>query len=209
MPRHQVILIAIVAIVAAVGGGLLARGMLEESGVPQAAMTAGTLLQPPRPLKNLDLVDHTGQPFDAARLKDRWTLLFFGFTNCPDVCPATLTILSQIEKRLQDLPDAQRPQIALVSVDPERDTPEQLAKYVGFFSPNFIGVTGTPNSIDAFAGAMMVPVAKHKLPNGGYTVDHSAAIFLIDPNGAMHALFSTPHDATKIAADVRRIVGAQ
>lgn len=209
MPRQQVILIAIVAIVAAVGGALVSRGMLGTSGIPQAAMTAGTLLKPPRPITDLALVDHAGKPFDTARFKNRWTLLFFGFTNCPDVCPATLTVLAQVEKRLQDLPDSQRPQIALVSVDPERDTPEQLAKYVGFFSPNFIGVTGTPENIEAFTRAMTVPVAIHKLPNGGYTVDHSAAIFLIDPDGAMHALFSTPHDAAKIAADVRRIVGGK
>lgn len=209
MPRQQLILIAIVAIVAAVGGALVSRGMFDSSGVPQAAMTAGTLLQPPRPITDVALVDHTGKPFDTTRLTNRWTLLFFGFTNCPDVCPATLTILAQIEKRLQDLPDSQMPQIALVSVDPERDTQEQLAKYVAFFSPTFIGVTGTQENLDAFTRAMTVPVAIHKLPNGGYTVDHSAAIFLIDPNAAMHALFSTPHDAAKIAADVRRIVGSR
>ena len=96
MPRHQVILIAIVAIVAAVGGALVSRGMLSKPGIPQAAMTAGTLLQPPRPITSVALVDHQGTPFDATRLANRWTLLFFGFTNCPDVCPETLTILAQV-----------------------------------------------------------------------------------------------------------------
>lgn len=209
MSRHQLILIALVAIVAAIGGALVSRGMLGTTGVPQTAMTAGTLLTPPRPIKDVALVDHTGNAFDVARLQNRWTLMFFGFTNCPDVCPATLTVLAQVEKRLQDLPGSQQPQIALVSVDPERDTPEQIGKYVGFFSPNFIGVTGTQEGIEAFTRAMTVPVAIRELPNGGYTVDHSAAIFLIDPDGAMHAIFSTPHDAAKIAADVRRIVGGR
>lgn len=206
MPRNQLFLVAIVVIVAAVGGALVARTTLKSPGISQAAMTTGTLLQPPRPIANVALIDQDGKTFDASRLKNRWTLLFFGFTNCPDVCPATLTMLAQLEKKLQDTPASQQPQIAMVTADPERDTPEQLKKYVSFFSPRFLGVTGTSANIEAFTRSMSVPVAIKKLPNGGYTVDHSAAIFLIDPNGAMHALFSTPHDATKIAADVRRIV---
>lgn len=208
MPRKQAILVAIIAIVAAVGGALVARSVTKNTGVPQAAMSAGTLLQPPRPVTSVNLVDQDGKTFDATRLKNQWTLLFFGFTNCPDVCPATLTILAQVEKKLQHLPPSQQPQIVLVSVDPQRDTPEQLKKYVSFFSPTFLGLTGSSENIEALTGAMMVPVAIQKLPNGGYTVDHSAAIFLIDPSGAMHALFSTPHDAAKIAADYRRIVTA-
>jgi protein SCO1 len=135
-------------------------------------------------------------------------LLFFGFTNCPDVCPATLGVLAQIERQLQDLPEPSRPQVALVSVDPQRDTPAQLKSYVKFFSPSFVGLTGSQQDLDAFTRAMGVPVAIQRLENGAYTVDHSAAIFLIDPQGAMHALFSTPHDPTKIAQDYRRIVAS-
>jgi protein SCO1/2 len=207
VPRNQAIIVAIVAIVAALGGALVARNVLTgRPAVTQEAMTAGTLLQPPRPISRLALIDHDGQPFDLSRLQNRWSLLFFGFTNCPDVCPATLTVLTQVERKLQDLPEAQRPQIVLVSVDPERDTPEHLKRYVSHFSPAFIGITGSTEAVEDFTRVMMVPVAIHHLPNGGYTVDHSAAIFLIDPNGAMHALFSTPHDASKIAADYRLLV---
>jgi len=205
--RHQVILVAIVAIVAAVGGALLARGLVN-APARQAALSAGTLLQPPRPIERVDLIDQDGVPFDATRLKNRWSLLFFGFTNCPDICPQTLTVLAQVEKQLQDLPKSQTPQIVLASVDPERDTPEQIKKYVGYFSPTFIGLTGSPENVKAFAQALSAPVAIHPLGDGAYTVDHSAAIFLIDPDGALHALFSTPHDPARIAADVRRIVGS-
>lgn len=207
MPR-QVILVTLIAIVAAGGGALVSRNLMQSAGVSQAAMTAGTLLDPPRPIANVALVDQDGKPFDTARFENRWTLLFFGFTNCPDVCPATLTVLAQIEKRLQDLPELHRPQAMMVSVDPQRDTPQQLKKYVSFFSPTVGGVTGSSENIAAFTRSMGVPVAIHKLENGAYTVDHSAAIFLIDRSGAMRALFSTPHDAAKIAADVRRIVTA-
>lgn len=206
MSRHQIILVAIVAIVAAVGGALLARSVVNAPERP-AALSAATLLQPPRPIVPVELIDQDGAVFDATRLKNRWSLLFFGFTNCPDICPQTLTVLAQVEKRLHDLPKSQAPQVVLVSVDPDRDTPEQIKKYVGYFSPSFVGVTGSSENVQAFAQALSAPVAIHPLGDGAYTVDHSAAIFLIDPDGALHALFSAPHDPSKIAADVRRIVG--
>jgi protein SCO1/2 len=208
VPPRQVILIGIVAIVAAAAGVLLSREMTNRAPLPQAAMTAGTLIQPPRPLPAITLIDQDEKPFDASRLQGRWTFLFFGFTNCPDLCPATLTMLAQLNKRLQSLPAAQQPHVVLVSVDPTRDTPAQLKKYVEFFNPAFEGVTGTPENIEAFTRAMGVPVAIRQDNSGAYTVDHSGAIFLVDPQGAMHALFSTPHDPAKIANDYQRIVGA-
>jgi protein SCO1/2 len=134
--------------------------------------------------------------------------VFFGFTHCPDVCPTTLAMLAQVEKKLAEAPTAAAPQVVLVSVDPERDTPEKLAQYVKYFSPSFTGVTGPVAAIDEFTRTLGIPVARTPLPNGDYTVDHSAAILLFDPDGAMHALFSGPHSADLIAADYRRIVDA-
>jgi protein SCO1 len=208
MSRNHAVVIAIVAIVAATAGVLLARSALDAPGLPQAAMTAGTLLEPPRPLPALALLDQAEQPFTLEQLRNRWTFLFFGFTNCPDVCPATMGVMAQIAKSLQDLPKDKRPNIVLVSVDPERDTPQQLASYVKFFSPAFTGVTGTQDAIDAFTRSMGVPVAISKR-DGNYSVDHSAAIFLIDPGTNLRALFSTPHEPEKIGADYRRIVARQ
>jgi protein SCO1 len=205
MSRNHVV-IAFIAIVAALAGVLLARGTLGHRPPPQAAMTAGTLLQPPRALPELTLVDHVEQPFTRDRLHNRWTLLFFGFTNCPDICPTTLGVLAQMEKMLQDLPAAKRPQIVLVSVDTQRDTPQQLASYVKFYSPSFTGVTGSKQAIEDLTQAMHVPVAISTSANGAYTVDHSATIFLLDPSASLHALFSMPHEPDKIVADYRRIV---
>jgi protein SCO1/2 len=205
MSRNHVV-IAFVAIVAALAGVLLARGTLNNRPLPQSAMTAGTLLQPPRPLPELALVDHAEQPFTLDRVRNRWTLLFFGFANCPDVCPATLGVLAQMEKALLDLPADKRPQIVLVSVDTERDTPKQLASYVTFYSPSFTGVTGSKEAIEAFTRALYVPVAISKSESGVYTVDHSASVFLIDPRASLHALFSTPHEPNTIVADYRLIV---
>ncbi|HMN45677.1 MAG TPA: SCO family protein [Povalibacter sp.] len=209
MSRKQSIAIAaVVAIVAIASGMLLARSVLNPRGGAQLGLAQATALEPARALPTFKLIDQSGGAFDAARLQNRWSLLFFGFTHCPDVCPTTLGVLAQTEKLLADLPESRRPQIVLVSVDPKRDTPEQLASYVKFFSPSFTGVTGTQDDIDAFTRALGVPVATSPLPNGDYTVDHSAALFLVNPAGQLRALFSGPHTAAVIADDYRRIVEA-
>jgi protein SCO1/2 len=199
-------LAALVAIVAIAAGMLLSRTLLHRAGGPTLAKA--TLLEPSRPLPPMAFVDEQGQPFGPERLRGHWSILFFGFTHCPDVCPMTLALLAQVEKNLTDLPAEQRPQITLVSVDPKRDTPEQLAKYVKSFSPTFTGITGQQEAVHEFALKMGVPVAISPLPGGNYTVDHSAAIFIVDPNGALRALSSTPHTVPLIAEDYRSIVAA-
>jgi protein SCO1/2 len=196
----------VVAIVAIAGGMLLSRVTMDRAGGPTLAKA--TLLEPARPLPPMAFVDEQGQPFASERLRGRWSILFFGFTHCPDVCPTTLALLAQVEKQLTDLPAEQRPQIVLMSVDPARDTPEQLAKYVKSFSPTFTGVTGDQAAMHEFALKLGVPVAITQLSGGGYTVDHSAAIFIIDPSGALRALSSTPHNVPIIASDYRSIVAA-
>jgi protein SCO1/2 len=199
---------AVVAIVALGAGLLLSRALLAPTTQPNVLAT-GTLLTPARPLPSMAFTDQDGAKFDDARLQGRWSLMFFGFTSCPDVCPATLTLLAQVEKQLADLPAERRPQIVLVSVDPQRDTPEQLAKYVRFFSPTFIGIRAEEPQIDEFTRNLGVPVARTPTGDGGYTVDHSGSIFAIDPSGRMRALFSPPHDAAALAADLRRLTQAR
>jgi protein SCO1/2 len=202
---HSILVTVLVIIVAIAGGMLLSRGLMG-NGDAQAPLTKATKLDPVRPMPAFEFTDHLGAPFNSARLKDQWTVMFFGFTNCPDVCPATLAVLAQAEKTLSDLPAASKPRVVLVSVDPQRDTPEKLASYVKFFSPSFLGVTGTQETIAKFTREMGIPVAIHRLEDGNYTVDHSAIILLIDPNAALTAVFSTPHEPQVIAADYRRIV---
>jgi protein SCO1/2 len=207
MSRTQTIaLAALVAIVAVAAGILSARWVMQRQAGAQTA--TATLLTPPRPLPPIALVDQDNRPFDVARLRGRWSFVFFGFTSCPDVCPVTMTALAQTNKLLADVPEKLRPRLVMISVDPERDTPERLAGYVKAFDPTFIGVTGTKAAIDELAQRMGVLVAKRPLEGGNYSVDHTTSVFLVDPDGALHALFSAPHTPQLIAADYRRIAGA-
>lgn len=209
MPRTQTIaLAALVAIVAIAAGILSARWMLQRQAGAQLGVATATVLSPPRPLPPLDLVDQDNRPFDANRLRGGWTLLFFGFTSCPDVCPVTMAALAETSKLLADLPEKLRPRVVMISVDPERDTPERLAGYVKAFDPTFVGATGTKAAVDELALRIGVVIAKRPIDGDNYSVDHSSSVFLIDPDGALRALFSAPHTPKLIAEDYRRIAGA-
>lgn len=156
------------------------------------------------------LVDHAGRPRTDADFRGRFMLIYFGYTYCPDVCPTTLATLAEARRQLADLPPGEIPEVVLATVDPARDTPAALARYVAHFDPSFTGVTGSPESIEAFTRDLgVVAMIGAPAADGSYTVDHSAAVFLIDPAAAFTALFSTPHDATAIARDYRRILTAR
>ncbi|HKU16734.1 MAG TPA: SCO family protein [Steroidobacteraceae bacterium] len=209
MSRTQSIaLAAVVAIVAVAAGILSARWLLQPgAGAPPAVETA-TLLVPPRPLPPLDLVDHDNRPFDIERLRGGWSFVFFGFTSCPDACPITMSALAQTTKLLADLPERERPRVVMISVDPERDTPERLAAYVKAFDPAFVGATAAKPVLDELAQRMGVLAAVRPLDGDNYTVDHTTSVFLVDPDGALRALFSAPQTPKLIAEDYRRIVAA-
>jgi protein SCO1/2 len=174
------------------------------------ALERATLFEAARPLPVIALLDQSGEAFDLGRMRGHWSLLFFGFTHCPDVCPTTLALLADVRRQLADLPPEAIPEVVLATVDPARDTAEVLAQYVAHFDPSFTGLTGSPDAMAAFARDLGVAVLiGAPAADGSYTVDHSAAVFLIDPDAAFTALFSTPHEAATIARDYRRIVGSR
>jgi protein SCO1/2 len=164
-------------------------------------LSAGTWLPQPRELGEFALVDHHGKAFNRASLSGQASLVFFGFTHCPDVCPSTLAMLAQTVKQ----PQMDPLRVVLVSVDPERDTPAALSDYLGLFDPRFVGVTGSRDQIERLTKTMGVASARVDLPGGGYTMDHSAVIFLLDDRGRMVAVFTAPFDAERIAEDVRQV----
>jgi protein SCO1 len=203
--RAALVVLVLAATLAGVGAALVVTRSPEPPALEQA-----TLFETPRPMTEFSLVDHEGRPFDLARLRGHWTFLFFGFVNCPDVCPTTLATLAEARRIASDLPAATKPSVVLVSVDPGRDTPDVLGRYVAHFDPSFTGVTGRPESIEALTRDLGVAVILGPPDAGGnYSVDHSAAIFLVDPQARLAALFGTPHEAPVIARDYQSIVAAR
>ncbi len=148
----------------------------------------------PRLITAFVMTDHLGEPVGLSNLKGGWSLLFFGFTTCPDVCPTTLSVLNDAMRGLEE-----PPAIVMVSVDPDRDTPERLAQYVPAFNPAFIGYTGTFD--ETVALAQQLNIAFGKVPGdmpGSYLVDHSASLVLIDPKGRYAGFIKAPHNASNI-----------
>lgn len=175
---------------------------------PQAvAMTSGTLLGTPRPIDAFTLQSAAGTPFTRADLQGHWTVVFAGFTFCPDVCPTTLTELKAVKARLGDRADVIR--FLFLSVDPERDTPEKIAKYVAFFDPAFKGATGDPATLEKLGANLGFVYAKVPGATGGsYTIDHSTALILIDPQARVAGYLTPPFKPDAMAADLKAIVAA-
>lgn len=196
----------LVALTALIAGTLLAS-LLREPPDPPELSQGTTRLEPPRVLQPFALTDHQGTAFALERLRGHWTYIFFGYTHCPDVCPTTLSSLNQVARNINALPgSAPRPQYVFVSIDPERDTPEQLAKFVPYFNPDFVGVTGTPEAIDAVTRQLSVAYLKVEADRSdGYLMDHTAAVLLIDPQARLHALMSPPFDPAGLAQDFEKI----
>lgn len=166
----------------------------------------GTLLPAARPLPDFVLTDDHKQPLTKASLLGHYSLFFVGFTTCPDVCPTTLNTLKGVLKKLG--PDAEKLRIVFLSVDPERDTPEKLQHYVSFFDPRIVGATGSKPELDKLALAMSFVYMK--VPGATaetYTMDHSAALILIDNAGQVTAFFTPPHKVDDLAADLKTIIG--
>ena len=203
LPRLALV-VALLA--AAAAGALYARHRLgDESAAPATQVAA--VYGVPRVLPAFSLLRPDGTRFDREALLGHYTFVFFGYTNCPDLCPTTLTTLAAALRQLGDLPARELPAVVMVSVDPARDTPEVLGRYVPHFHPSFTGATGSDEAVSAFASALGAAFQRHPPVEGSYAVDHTAALFLIDPSARVLALFPTPHVADTIAADYRRIVG--
>ena len=203
-PRMSVrpLLIGAVAIVAFAVGVLLARSW--QGGSPEAPQRA-TEITPPRELPAVSLIDQDGEPLQAAFFRAGWTLVFFGFTRCPDICPTTLATLAQARASLGDLPVAQQPRVLLVSVDPEYDRAPLLRDYVRFYDPAFLAATGDPSAVASVAAGFGVPYAKVATDSDTYTVDHGAGVFFVAPDG-IAAYSSAPHDAAVLAHDYRLVL---
>ena len=178
--------------VALAGGlGLLAAQKLLGPPTPTTAAAPALdvvqLYPQPRPLPDFALQQSDGTQLLPGELAGHWTLVFIGFTRCPDVCPMTLTHLARAQQQWAALPESTRPRVLFVSVDPEHDTPERLGDYAHAFHPDTLAATADIPSLEAFTRALSMVIAKVPMdedqPDGPYTVDHSAAMVVLDPQG--------------------------
>jgi protein SCO1/2 len=179
---------------------------------PAAALelTTGTYLTPSRELPDFSLIDQRGRSFSSMNLRGHWSMLFFGYTNCPDFCPTTLTTLAAMQKNLRAAEARVLPQVIFVSVDAKRDTPAQLASYVPYFDPEFIGLTAADQPpIEALAKQLGVGVIIRPTTSGSYTVDHSGAVFVLNPDGRIAAVLTGPFNVDALQGDFQRIVAAR
>lgn len=197
-PRTVIWLIAL-AILATAGVGVAGLIMLNQQPLDFRGQVMTTLRYAP----DFVLTDQDGQPY-AFRAQDaEATVLFFGYTYCPDVCPATMVTWREAMQGLKRYRD--RVRFVYVSVDPERDTPERLKEYLALYDPDIIGLTGTPEEVAAVADAYRIYIEKTTVPGSeeGYLIGHTATSFLIDSQGFIRVKFPTGTAAEVVANDVR------
>jgi protein SCO1/2 len=200
-PRN--IIAALVLAVAVAAGIVFALRNADEPAAPLSA----TILPAGNELPEFTLLDHDGATVGRSIFEGQWDIVFFGFTNCPDICPATMTVLGQARRALAAEGQEPLPRVVLVSVDPERDTPEAMARYVAYFGEGNLGLTGDLAEIRKLTDALGIFFQKAGTDDEAYGVDHSTVVLLIDPRGRLRALFSAPHSADNFVNDLPLIMG--
>ncbi|MDB5983195.1 MAG: SCO1/SenC family protein [Pseudomonas sp.] len=207
MTRVQKTVFILVALVALVLG-LTVNKVLSGRGQgdPTAMIDAGIILLPTsRSIPDLQMTDQNGQRVSISDLKGKWTMLFFGYTFCPDICPTTLAELRQIKSELpKDV--LSKMQVVLVSVDPNRDTPQQLKQYLGYFDPDFRGLTGSVEDIQKLANAVSIPFIPADTSKPNYTVDHSGNLALLGPDGTQRGFIRSPLNDKKMVEQLPKLL---
>lgn len=187
---------------------LLAGGALLWLQFGSAHQFAGAVLHPPQPAPNITLTDETSQPFALDSQHGQWILLTYGYTSCPDVCPLTLDHLRQVKELLGA--QAANVRVVFVSVDPKRDTPQVLNGYVKHFGSDFKGLTGSADAIAQAAKAYDVRYElKAKESGDGYTVSHTAFVYLIDPAFQKRITYPFGVEPAEIASDLKYLMTSE
>lgn len=210
--RFKYVVIILLAL-AALTSGIGAYFYFEGTSTTRLAKINGTVFPESRVISPFKLV--TGATaFSNKNLQGRWSLVFFGFTNCPVVCPTTMALLNQAYAKLQAENYQPLPQVVFISVDPARDSPKQVKQYAAGFNTHFLGVTGDEKQIAQLArevGAVYMKVELAPMKTGekqAYTIDHSTAVMLIDPAGRLRAILSSPENGDKLAQDYQEVTKA-
>ncbi len=198
-------IIVLIAIAAGLG---LWLGLRSSQQPPAPTYQALLAYGAPRALSDFDLDASDGGRLNRERLQGRYTVLFFGFLNCPDVCPTAMATLAAVDKSLADLPEAQRPRFVFVSVDPARDSAVATGEYAAHFSPRILAATAADPVLEPFTRQLGVIYAAQPDVDGVYNVDHSAQFVVLDRAVNIVGIIRPPHVATAIASDLRQLVSA-
>lgn len=211
MFNRTTLLILMAALAAGLGlwAGQVLLGPQRPAAVPMegpaldpASMKAVRLFPQLRAVPDFALQQSDGTALSAKELQGRWTVVFFGFTHCPDVCPTTLSELALVQKQWAAVDAASRPQVLFVSVDPGRDTPEKAGEYAAYFHPDTLAATLPEPALQAFANSLGMVYLKVPTEGGDYTMDHSTPLVLLDPRGRQAGIIRPPFVPADIAADL-------
>lgn len=197
--RNPTYLILVVALAAAIG---LWLGNRYFTAASTPKLRSAVLYPQPRILPDFHLSQANGQPLTLADWRGRWSVVYFGYTSCPDVCPTTLQTLKTAWAELGGRGLHDKIRIDFISVDPERDTPEVLGKYVAFFSPDFIAASGSDEQLTRITRALGLVYARTKTADGNIAVDHSGSAVIIDPQAQLVGIFRPPLAAADVASDM-------
>ena len=206
--------IALLLLVACLAGGLglWASQRFHDPAAPALPVVkAVTLLPNPRVLPAFSLQQSDGSPLTVDDLKGHWTVVFLGFTHCPDICPTTLAQLAAAQKQWGALPAATRPRVLFLSTDPERDSPKATGDYAHAFHADTLAATAPIPQLEAFARSLSLVFMKSPGASGkpdDYTIDHSAALVVLDPQARMAGVIQPPFDVHAIAADLLALTKA-
>ncbi len=201
----QKLVIILLALTALAAGVLLSQSLKKPDNVVNNSLAQtkipGLLWPNPKQITPFQLINQNAKTFDLESLKGHWSMIFFGYIHCPDICPTTMTLMNSIVNELSEEKQP-TPQIIFVTVDPERDTQKHLAEYVTYFNPVFIGLTGSEENIAGLTkqiGILSMKISnKDSTDESEYLMDHSASILLIGPKARLIGIFSAPHSKADI-----------
>ena len=172
-------------------------------------IASGIVLKQPRSLTNFSFTDSQGKTFTPQQLKGHWSLVFFGFTHCPMICPTTLAELNSVYQQLQQQKITQLPEVVMISIDPTRDTVARLRDYIQGFNPNFFAARGSLEQTQQLTQQLGIVFMRSQAKGASsqeYNIDHSGTIVLLNPAGQVQAFFSQPHKAEQIVKDYQQVV---
>jgi protein SCO1 len=203
--RSLPITFILIAAFAAAAGLWLGQRVLTAPAQP--TLRNAVLYPSPRAIPEFHLAQANGKPLTLADWRGHWNVVYIGYASCPDVCPTTLATFKSVWQDLQERKQSGNFQFDFISVDPQRDTPELLAKYVSFFSPDFIAATGSDDELQRVARSLGLLYSRTTDAKGNIEVDHSGSAVIVDPQGRLTGMFRPPFSAPDMLADLTTLAG--